>query len=82
MNRYVEDINKIDTNKQQRKQLTTIYENLKSLFDAKSTQGLTQADYDIEQMNEEIRYEQEQEEKRRAEEAKKRYKQNQRCLKI
>ena len=34
-------------------------------------------------MDEEIRYEQEQEEKRiRAEEAKKRYKQNQRCLKI
>ena len=83
MIRYVEDINKMDTNKQQRKQLATIYENLKSLFDAKSTQGLTQADYDIDQMNEEIRYEQEQEEKRiRAEEAKKRYKQNQRCLKI
>ena len=27
MNRYVEDINKMDTNKQQRKQLVTIYEN-------------------------------------------------------
>ena len=60
MNRYVEYINKMDTNKQQRKQLATIYENLKSLFDAKSTQWLTQADYDIEQMDEEIRYEQEQ----------------------
>ena len=83
MNRYVEDINKVDITKQQRKKLAEIYENLKSLFDVKSTQGITQSDYDIEQMNEEIRYEQEQEEERiRAEEAKKRYKQNQRCLKI
>ena len=72
MNRYVEDINKVDIMNQQRKQLTSIYENLKSLFDVKSTQGLTQADYDIEQMNEEIRYEEEQKEKRiRAEEARK-----------
>ena len=72
MNRYVEDINKVDIMNQQRKQLTAIYENLKSLFDVKSTQGLTQPDYDIEQINEEIRYEQEQEEKRiRAEEARK-----------
>ena len=72
MKRYVEEINKVDIMNQQRKQLVTIYENLKSLFDVKSTQGLTQADYDIEQMNEEIRYEQEQKEKRiRAEEARK-----------
>ena len=72
INRYMKDIKNIDTTKQQRKQLTIIYENLKSLFDAKSTQGLTQADYDIEQMNEEIRYEEEQKEKRlRAEEARK-----------
>ena len=56
MKRYVEEINKVDIMKQQRNQLVTIYGKLKSLFDAKSTQGLTQADYDIEQMNEEIRY--------------------------
>ena len=81
INRYVEDINKVDITNQQRKQLTAIYENLKSLFDVKSTQGLSRADYDIEQMNEEIRYEQEQEEKRiRAEEAKKKIQTE--CLKI
>ena len=64
MNRYKEKINNVDTTNQQRKQITEIYNDLESLFDEKSTQGLTQAEHDIEQIDEEIRYEEEQKEKK------------------
>ena len=43
--------------KQQIKQHSTIYDDLKSKFGEKSTQGLTQSEYDMEQKEENIRYE-------------------------
>ena len=57
MRRYMEEINNVDTENQQRNRLSTIFNNLKSRFVEKSTQGITQAEDDIEQMDEEIRYE-------------------------
>ena len=63
MRRYMEEINNVDTENQQRNQLSIIFNNLKSRFVERSTQGLTQAEHDIEQNEEDILYEKQQEEK-------------------
>ena len=70
MNEFINDIK--TKNITSKGALSNIYTSFKSQFIGASTQGLTQPDYDMEQIEEDLRYEEEQQEKRlRAEEARK-----------